>query len=138
MRFIDTNVLVYALLEPQRPLAPPERKMIAHAAAIVRRIQEGERAFCSVVHLSEFANIVRRKFGTEKAREALASLLGTETLDILAVGPSDYQLAVEIAHDVPVDVNDCLARVLMGVHGADGIYSFDADFDRLGVARLTA
>jgi len=137
MRFLDTNVLVYALLEPRRALTPLEMKLIADAKVVLHRIERGEKVMCSVVHVSEFVNIIQHRKGVVAACEFLNSLIAQDNIKIAGVERRHYQIALEIAHESHVSINDCIAVVLMAEHGVSEIYSFDKDFDALGIKRVT-
>lgn len=126
----------YHNTESRRKLSPQDQSMINAARGIMDRIENGERVISSAAHLSEFANIVQRRAGAAASCEALSSLLGMDNIDFSDVDKGHYLLALEIAKESGVGVNDCLAAVLMSKNNSSEIYSFDTDFDRLGVRRI--
>lgn len=137
MRFIDTNVFVYALLEPRsRNLSPEECTLLRQAQEIMKNVAAGEKVLCSVVHLSEFLNIIQRRQGVPSSCEALGALLNMKQILIAEVTAKNYELALAIAQETGVGLNDCLAAVLMASQDVNEIYSFDKDFDRIGVTRI--
>lgn len=136
MRFLDTNVLVYALLAPRRVLSEQEKSMLKNAKQIMGRVDKGERVVWSVVHISEFVNIVQHHYNLGAAYDILASLLGMENVKILSVSVDHYNLALEMARSVRVSINDCLAAVLMIENKISELYSFDTDFDALQIKRI--
>ena len=52
MRFVDSNVFVHAILKPSRRLENHEAKIKKRAKSILKRIEEGEEAATTVVHVS--------------------------------------------------------------------------------------
>lgn len=59
-----------------------------------------------------------------------------ESLSFSSVHKDHYLLALEISRESGARANDCLAVVLMSKNDSREIYSFDADFDSLGVKRI--
>ncbi len=137
MRFLDTNILIYALLKPKRALNIQEQNMLKHSHSILTRIEQGEQTLSSVVHISEFVNIVQKRTGIEITCQMLNSLLSLKNVQIASVERNHYQVAVEIAQKTQTSINDCIAFTLMSEHKISEIYSFDKDFDHLGIKRIT-
>lgn len=137
MRLLDTNVMVYAILDPHSSNHPESGGLISPSMEIMARIEKGEPAVLSTVHLSEFINIISRRMGISMACHALKSLFTLDNLIFYPVEKEDYELAVEISQDQKVGINDCLAVVIMGRLKIKEIYSFDQDFDKLGITRIT-
>lgn len=133
MRFIDTNVFIYAFLRPKKE--PPEnvRMMKEVAKEILKRVSEGEEVATTVVHLSEVANVVESRAGKKKATEILLALLTMENLKVLDVSYGDYLKATLIAEEKNLGINDALAYIKMKEGGISEIYTFDRDFERLDV-----
>ncbi|MEM4689232.1 MAG: hypothetical protein QXF37_00855 [Archaeoglobaceae archaeon] len=52
MRFIDSNVLIYAFLKPKKEPDKSLAEIKNRAVEILKRIQEGEEIATTVVHLS--------------------------------------------------------------------------------------
>ncbi|MBI4451588.1 type II toxin-antitoxin system VapC family toxin [Candidatus Woesearchaeota archaeon] len=138
MKFLDTNVLVYGLLKPRRTPSRAGESIIERAAAIVKRIDAGEPVLSSTVHLSEFVNIYQSREGIQFARDAVAALLALDKMVIATVTRQHYRLALSLSEASGVNLNDCLAAVIMTEHDVSAAYTFDADFDKLGVARVMA
>ncbi len=58
MRFVDSNVFVHAVLKPRRRLEGHEAEIKEAAKRILLRLEDGEDASTTVVHLSEVANLL--------------------------------------------------------------------------------
>ena len=58
LRFIDASAILYAVIEPKKPLSKQLTNLKSNAKNILKRINEGEQVITSVVHLSEVSNIL--------------------------------------------------------------------------------
>ncbi len=58
MRFIDSSVFLYAFPKPKRKLPKDILELKEKAKNILIRIDEGEDATTTVMHVSEIANIL--------------------------------------------------------------------------------
>jgi len=136
--YVDTNVLVYALLAPTRKLQPHEVDLKEAAKHVVERINEGENVCCSVVHFSEICNILECYLPLKQALTFEKGLLLRENIHVCDVSQDDYLDAVSIAEQYPVGLNDALAYVMMKKAEISRIYSFDKHFDCFNeITRLT-
>lgn len=129
MRFIDSNVFVYAFLKPRRKLSRSEERLKSSAKGIVARINAGEKVLTSVVHLAEIANILEDNLRMEESLGIERALLMNENIDVAKVSREDCIAAVGVAEDVGVGMNDAVAHVAMRERGITELYSFDKDFD---------
>lgn len=129
MRFIDTNVFVYSFLKTKRELKPSEIKIKKQARKILQKIDEGEKAVTSTVHLSECVNIIEAHHTLQEARAIINSILQHSNIEICSVDRNDYLTAVFLSQDSNKNINDCLAVALMNKLKLREIYSFDSDFD---------
>ena len=136
-KFVDASIFIYAYLKPKKMPTPELLKLKKNAQAIIKRINEGESATISLIHISEIANILEARIPLKDSLEILTDLMTIETLEILQPTVELYQSAVEEARTANVGVNDALALLLMKEKGITEVYSFDLDFDRMkGITRL--
>ena len=138
MRFLDSNIFIYAFYKPKRLLSESEKSVKASAKKIVTDVSEGnESAITTVVHLSEVVNILKQGLKPGRLAEMVASLIMLDSIDILAVGKNDYLAATELGRDLEMDSNDALAVKVMQARKVKEIYSFDKVFERIeGISRL--
>lgn len=138
MRFIDTNVFIYAFLKPKRELKKHEIMLKKAAKEIINRVNKGEVVVTSIVHISEIANILEDLIPLNKALEIEEAILSKENIKIATVNEKDYISSIEIAKTYEIGLNDALAYLIMKKHKINEIYSFDTDFDKLpNIKRIT-
>ena len=133
MRFIDANVIIYAVLKPRRPLTDRERGVKERAKSILSRVDEGERVLTTVVHLSEVANVLEDVAGAVLAARLVHDLLAKENVVVEAISAEDYLESAVLAGEKGVSVNDALAYLVMRKRGVREIYTFDKHFEKLDV-----
>ena len=75
MRFLDSNIFIYALLKPKRELSEDEERIKEVSKKIVERIDGGEDVVTTIVHLSEVANILEDIAGTSFAAKFIRDVL---------------------------------------------------------------
>ncbi len=139
MRFVDSNVFIHAFLRPRRRLERHETEIKEAAKQIVLRLEDGEEASTTVVHLSEVANLLEARMPLGDSRALLSSLVTLRGLRVVDVGGVDYSAAIQASGDLGVGVNDCLAYLVMREHGIGEIYSFDRHFDEMdGISRIAS
>lgn len=137
MIFLDTNVVVHALLKPKRQLSQQDIILKAKAKRIVERIDKGEQVLTTVVHFSEMINIFG-SFDKSYAKEFAERFLSKKSIRIEPISREMYMIAIAYANEYELDINDCLALVVMTQNNIAVIYSFDADFDSVpGITRRT-
>lgn len=137
MRFIDASVFVHAYLKPRRDLTSGEVQIKEDARRIVGRLNDGEAALTSSVHLGEIANIMEDYLPMKEALEIERALCIRDTIEIMAVNRPDCSEALAEAEKNQVGLTDALAVVLMRRKDITEIYSFDKDFDGiLGIKRV--
>ena len=127
-RFLDSSVFLHAYLKPRRPLTERETAVKAAAQEVLRRVEEGEPVFTTVVHLSEVANVVESRVGLQVSLGLVAHLLSLENVEVLPVSRDDYEEALSIAQKFSVSLNDAVAYVKMLEIGASEVYTFDRHF----------
>ena len=138
MRFIDTNVFIYAFLKPKRELKKHEIMLKKAAKEIINRVNKGEVVVTSIVHISEIANILEDLIPLNKALEIEEAILSKENIKIATVNEKDYISSIEIAKTYEIGLNDALTYLIMKKHKINEIYSFDTDFDKLpNIKRIT-
>jgi len=133
VRFIDANVIIYAVLKPRRPLTDRERGVKERAKSILSRVDEGERVLTTVVHLSEVANVLEDVAGAVLAARLVHDLLAKENVVVEAISAEDYLESAVLAGEKGVSVNDALAYLVMRKRGVREIYTFDKHFEKLDV-----
>jgi len=138
VKFLDANPFIYAYYKPRRELTEYERKLKESAKQIVARINRGEeKVVTTVVHVSEMVNILKHGMTFEELYELILGLFSLENVKILKVSREDYLAAVELSLELKLDPNDALAIQVMYAMNINEIYSFDADFDKVGgIVRL--
>lgn len=137
MRFVDTNIFIYAFLKPKRRLSEQEIKIKKSSQEILRRVENGEKAAVSVIQISEIVNLLTAVGTLELAQSFLERIFSLPSLQIFTIEPEDYFLANELSKKLKAGINDCLTFLLMQRHKIKEVYSFDKDFDRfLGIKRV--
>ena len=131
MRFIDSNVFIHAYIKPSRRLREHEKRIKDDAKTIIARVNRGEEAVSTVVHLGEIANLLEDFMPLESALEVVRGLLLKGNIHIAEMSRQDYLSALPIAEESAVGLNDALAYIFMIREGLGEIYSFDKDFDKL-------
>jgi uncharacterized protein len=131
MRFVDSNIFVHTLLKPRRELKTHEAEIKEGAKKVLLRIEEGEEAMTTVVHVSEVANILESRMTRDGSWRILSALASMRGLSISGVSGDDYRSAIQASKVLGVGVNDALAYAVMKKAGVEEIYSFDKHFDLL-------
>ena len=136
MKFVDASVFVHAFIKPKRELKPHETKIKESAKEIVKRINDGEEVGITAVQIAEIANLLESYLPLNEALKIEEFLLLAENVKVFNVTKKDCLEALEIAKEKEVGLSDAIAYVIMKRVDADGIYSFDRDFDRLNIIRF--
>ncbi|MEM3586841.1 MAG: type II toxin-antitoxin system VapC family toxin [Candidatus Jordarchaeaceae archaeon] len=136
MRFVDSNVFVYAILKPRRKLTKEEEEIKNKAKGIYQRIIENEKVVTSVVHLAEVANILEDAANLAFSTSFIEEVYRTKNIQVEGVTIEDYILATLEAKNKNVSINDMLAYLIMSRRGLKEIFSFDKHFDNLNVIRI--
>jgi len=137
LRFVDSNVFLHAFLTPRRKLTEEEQYIKEEAKAIVKRIEGGETAATTTVHLSEVVNIIETGIDLEKSLGFLAWVVTSENIKVYPVTAGDYENALPLAKENNISANDALAYQAMKTRKLREIYSFDKHFEKLkAVERL--
>jgi len=137
LRFVDASVFVHAFLKPKRELKPHEMKIKESAKKIVKRINDGEEVGVTVVQVSEIANLLESYLPLNEALRVEKFLLLAGNVKVFYVTKRDCLKALKIVKEKNVGLCDAIAYVIMMKNGVNEIYSFDSDFDKLNVRRVT-
>ncbi|AAL80936.1 PIN domain-containing protein [Pyrococcus furiosus DSM 3638] len=133
MRFIDSNVFLYAMIKPKGNTSKEILKKKEKAKKILLRVENGEDVVTTLIHLSEIANILEAKVNLTTAVRFLENLLLAENVKILPVSVEEYLKAVLISKEKGISVNDALAYLKMKELNIKEIYTFDRHFQNLDV-----
>ncbi|MCJ7608207.1 type II toxin-antitoxin system VapC family toxin [Candidatus Bathyarchaeota archaeon] len=138
MRFLDTNVFVYAYYKPRRRLTPKEEQMKEYAKKIITEVSEGrEQVAMTVVHLSEIVNILKHGLPMDQLNKVIHGLFMLDNVTIMGVSRDAYFAAIELGEDLMLEANDALAIDVMRQNDLKEVYSFDEDFEKLeGITRI--
>ena len=138
MRFLDSNVFIYAYYKPKKTLTEKEEAMKEQAKKIINNISQGkEQVMTTVVHVSEIVNILKNGMPKDLLTQTILGLFMLDNVTILDVTKNAYFAAVAIGEDLKLEPNDALAVDIMGQNGIAEIYSFDEHFNQIdGVTRL--
>ncbi|BDB98250.1 type II toxin-antitoxin system VapC family toxin [Saccharolobus caldissimus] len=138
VKFIDSNVFIYAILKPKRSVDEKIVKMKEKAKEILARIDNGEeKVLTTVVHISEIANVIESLSNLTTSIKVIENIINNENIVIKEVTVQDYTEAVKIANEENVSINDAIAYVIMMKNGINEIYTFDEKhFKKLNVKIL--
>ncbi|MGB9714471.1 MAG: VapC toxin family PIN domain ribonuclease [Candidatus Bathyarchaeota archaeon] len=138
MKFLDTNVFIYAYYKPKKQLAQKERQMKEHAKKIISSISQGkEEVMTTVIHISEMVNILKHGMPLDQLITLIRGLFMLDNVKIMGVTREAYFAAAELGDDLKLEVNDALAVDVMRLNNIKEIYSFDEDFDQIeGITKL--
>jgi len=126
MRFIDSNIFLYAIIKPKGKIDPEILERKEKSRKILLRIKAGEEVVTTVVHLSEVANI-------HASINLVKEVLLAKNIIVLPVSTMDYLKAVVLAEEKKVSINDALAYLKMKENSIKEIYTFDEHFRNLDV-----
>ena len=131
MRFLDTNVFIYAYYKPREELSEKARWMKEESKKILKKINDGEEeVVTTVVHLSEVNNFLKKSMGAFYLQNLFLELFSLENFKIVDVNAENYLAAITMIAETGLDVNDCLALKVMRDMGITEIYSFDKGFEK--------
>ena len=138
MKFLDSNVFIYAFYRPGRHLSQSEKQMKDLSKKIVAEVEEGkEKVVTTVVHLSQVVNILKHGVTPEQLAEIMEELLMLDNLEVEGVDKPKYLAATELGRDLGLDANDALAVQAMQSRGLREIFSFDKAFENVnGLIRV--
>jgi uncharacterized protein len=138
MRFLDSNIFVYAYYKPNKVLSEKEETLKEEAKKIIQSISQGkEQVTTTVVHISEVVNILKHGVEKEMLTKTILGLFMSDNIVILDVTKDAYFAAVALGDDLKLEPNDSLAVDIMRQNDITEIYSFDGHFNKIaGITRL--
>ena len=137
MKFVDASVFVHAFLKPKRMLKDHEVETKESAKNIVRRINDGEEVGITVVQIAEIANLLESYLPLDEALKVEEFLLLAKNVKVFDVTKRDCLRALKVAREKKVGLSDAITYVIMIDNNVKEIYSFDRNFDKLNVRRIT-
>ncbi len=117
MRFVDTNVFVYAITA--HPVFGGTAKII------LDRIEEGESAITSVLVLCEVAWVLEGMGRQGEIKPTLEKIMSYSTLEVMRFGEDDLMVGANLMTRENVDFNDGVNLSLMMRSGVNEVYSND-------------
>ena len=90
----------------------------------------------TVVQIAEIESILKSYLPLREALKVGELLLLARNVMAFGVMKRDCLEALRISREIKVGFSDAIAYVIMRNNGVDEIYSFDSDFDKLGVRRV--
>lgn len=137
MRFVDANIFIYAILKPKKELSKEEKEIKENSIKIFQRINKGEEVVTTASHICEISNILEDAKNLDFSISFVRDILSRRNIVIEGVDKSLYIIAVTIAEEKKMGINDALAYEIMKRKNVKEIYSFDKHFDSLPVRRIT-
>jgi len=134
MKFLDSNVILYAYLKPKPGLKLPERIKWRKSKSkeLIKRIENGlEEIIISTVHLGEILNIISKKLGKKQAILFLSKILALKNVHVVEVSRDTYEEALSVSISENLEPNDAIAIVIMRKLKCKEIYTFDHDFQKI-------
>jgi uncharacterized protein len=138
MKFVDTNIFIYAYYRPKKQLTEKEEAMKEQAKKIVSNISQGkEQVTTTVVHISEIVNILKNGLAQEQLTQIILGLFMLNNVKIMDVTKDAYFAAAELGEDLKLEPNDALAIDIMRQNEIAEIYTFDEHFSKIdGVIKI--
>ena len=138
MKFLDSNIFIYAYYKPKTQLTAKEKQMKEFSKTILTDVSQGkEMVITTVVHLSEVVNILKHRMPSEMLTSIIQGLFMLENVNIKGVSSDEYFASTELGRDLKLEPNDALAIDMMRQNEIDEIYSFDEHFNNVeGIVRL--
>jgi|JRYF01.1.fsa_nt_gb predicted nucleic acid-binding protein len=133
LRIMDANVIIYALIEQNRPnLNSKTVNLKKNSRKIVKRVTEGEKVHITTTQISEAANILEKLTEQDISIRIQRFLLEHPSFRIIETTVQDMKDAhrvVETYKDNKIGLNDAIAYVTMQKLNCKEIYTFDKHFD---------
>jgi len=138
MRFLDSNIFIYAYYKPKKQLTQKEKQMKEQAKQIISNVSQGkEEVTMTVVTLSEIVNILKHGMPLDQLTKIIRGIFMLDNVKIHGVTREAYFAAAELGEDLRLEANDALAVDAIKMNNIEEIYSFDEDFDQIeGISRL--
>jgi predicted nucleic acid-binding protein len=117
MRFIDTNVFIYA--------ATAHPKFGETSGTILKRVEDGERAATSTIVLCEVAWVMEAMGKQGKIRDLLGNILSFKNIEVLGFTEEDLLRGSSYMISKRLDFNDAVNLAIILREGITEIYSND-------------
>ena len=117
MRFVDTNVFIYAITAHPRFGEPAKR--------ILQRIEDGEEAITSMLVLCEVAWVLEAMGRQSEVKSTLEKMLSYENLKAVEFGENDLLMGASNMVVNNIDFNDGVNVAVMMRLGVSEAYSND-------------
>ncbi len=130
MRLIDANVVLRFLVDNDTPQGRAAQRLF-------QQIEQGDaQALLPECIVFEIVYVLEKYYAIPRDRIAaiLSTLLAAPNLTV-PDAPA-LLLALVTYGSTRFDLADCYLSALVSLGHAEGVYSFDRDFDRLGVPRF--
>jgi predicted nucleic acid-binding protein len=127
-RFLDTNVFLRHLLNDDPRQSPA-------CFALIQAIEQGRlRAWTSDLVIAELVFVLSNKrmynLPRDNIRDLLLPLIGLPGIELAR--KRLYHRVFELYTSLPIDYVDAFHAALMESRQRTEVYSYDADFDRIG------
>ena len=124
MRFVDTNVFIYEVIQsPKRDYEIADR--------ILGRIQNGEDAVTSLQVIQEVVDWFHYNKRRKESETFILALNSYLTLVKLAASWDNFVSAIDDMNKKQISFVDSLTLQIMKENGITEIYSNDKDFDKI-------
>ncbi|HLC48234.1 MAG TPA: type II toxin-antitoxin system VapC family toxin [Candidatus Norongarragalinales archaeon] len=128
---IDSNVLIYRIIGDEAALNPDARKIVQVAKNKFNELYgKHERLAIPLPVLTEFANYLRRKFGTADANAKIGDLIADGNFTIVEAKEEFIHMAASIAEEHDADFTDSLIFTIMYANNIKKILTYDKDFEK--------
>jgi predicted nucleic acid-binding protein len=112
--FFDTNIIVYAYSHDE-----PDKQLIA------KNLFKNNNPVVSTQVLGEFSNVLRKKFGCEYTKIAMAVTQITNLCQVVTVPPGNIIKALVLAEEYGYHFYDCLILATALAEKCTRVYSED-------------
>ena len=130
MKFVDTNIFVYAITS--------HSKFGETAKSILERIERGEKALTSLLVLLEVSWVLEAMGKQGYIKSTLDKISSYAFLEIEGVLLEDLQVGATLMLKHGIDINDGINLAIMGRHGINDVYSNDKKhFGKISGLELT-
>ena len=128
--FIDADVFVnaFVLLDATKNRASRE---------LLEKLEKGQiNLLTDYFVLAETFHVLERYKGTNKSSEVIRKILTFAYLEIVAIDSFAFFEALKRTEKYQLKINDLIHYTIALLRNAEGIYSYDKDFNRLEIKRI--
>jgi predicted nucleic acid-binding protein len=128
--FIDADIFVHGLLERDKTKHKASRNLL-------EQIEQGS-LYCMTDYLvlTEAFYILENYKGRQTAIEMIKKVLSLHNLEILPLDSSTFFESLKRVGKYRLKINDLIHYTIALLRNAEGIYSYDKDFNGLEIARV--